>query len=207
MSLSTIFSLGMTYSTMALAILMLVLSLYGIAYHVIYRKLLKGKKKPPYGRLFWWSCLFIYVSTVLGVTLFFRAPMPCAEPVYPLFYSYFEADCEAAWRNIILNYCMFMPLGFWIPLGIKHFRSGFRITLLGFCFSLMIETSQLLLHLGMFEMDDLLGNTVGTLIGYGFFYLCSELVRRIKNCKPHLVKPSCQNAHVISLGSRARTAR
>ena len=207
MSLSTLFSLGWTYFSLAIVLLLLLFTLYGIGFHFIYRKLLKGQKKPPYGRLIWLGCLVCYVMVVLGVTLFFRAPMPCAEPVYPLFYSYFEADCEAAWRNIILNYCMFMPLGFWIPLGIKRFRSGFRITLLGFFLSLMIESTQLALHLGMFEMDDLLGNTIGALIGYGFFYLGSELVRRMKACKPHLVKASCQNARVISLGSHARTTR
>ena len=40
---------------------------------------------------------------------------------------------------------------------------------MGLCLSMMIEETQLATHRGFFEIDDLILNTIGALIGYGIF--------------------------------------
>ncbi|MBP5281885.1 MAG: VanZ family protein, partial [Lachnospiraceae bacterium] len=188
MSSRTLLSLAMTYSVLAIAAVLFLFVLYVLGYVLIYRKLMKGQKSFPYNKLLWLGCLLFYAIVVLGATILFRFPSTEPEPIYPLFYSYRDAWIAwsiISWRNIILNFCMCIPLGILLPLGIEKMRSFWKVFIAGFSFSLMIELTQLLSHRGMFEPDDLLGNTTGALIGYGFFLLGDQLIRRIKKRPTH----------------------
>ena len=48
----------------------------------------------------------------------------------------------------------------------------------GFCFSLLIEVLQLVLRKGTFEVDDLINNTAGVVIGLGVYLLGEKLFGR-----------------------------
>ena len=65
----------------------------------------------------------------------------------------------------ILNVIMFMPLGFLLPLVWKNFREITRVIIVGFFMSFAIETCQLFCH-RVTDVNDLITNTVGTIIGY-----------------------------------------
>lgn len=174
MSLRTLFDLGMSYAIFGGMIFLIFLALFLIGYYFIYKKLSKKQHTLSFPHILWWGVFLCYVFVVLGVTLFIRGETLTIEPVYPLFYSYRDAWyhwSSTSWSNIILNFCMFVPLGFLLPLGLPFFRKEWRVFLSGFAFSLFIELTQLLTRRGMFEWDDLLGNTIGTLIGYGFYLL------------------------------------
>ena len=67
---------------------------------------------------------------------------------------------EAVVTNLFGNIFAFSPFGFMIPIVL--FRAVFATSF----FSLVIETSQLIMKVGVFDVDDLLMNTVGGLIGY-----------------------------------------
>ena len=70
--------------------------------------------------------------------------------------------------NIIgyaLNVVMFFPFGFLAPLIWKNMRRYSRVLIAGFGFSLLIELSQLLCLRGT-DVDDLIMNTLGALIGF-----------------------------------------
>ena len=56
--------------------------------------------------------------------------------------------------------------GFMIPIVINKKKAFFRAVFATFFFSLLIETSQLIMKVGVFDVDDLLMNTIGGLIGY-----------------------------------------
>lgn len=43
------------------------------------------------------------------------------------------------------------------------------LVLIGFFFSVLMETLQLVTHLGWFDLDDLLNNTIGCMVGVGFY--------------------------------------
>ena len=53
-----------------------------------------------------------------------------------------------------------------IPIVINKKKAFFRAVFATSFFSLVIETSQLIMKVGVFDVDDLLMNTVGGLIGY-----------------------------------------
>ena len=131
--------------------------------------------------LLWWTLFICYMVVVLGVTLMERSGYWGWGKIMPLFYSYklawFNGNA-VEWRNIILNICMFVPLGFLLPLGLKCFQSFYLTALAGCLFTVVIEASQLYFHLGMFELDDLMNNTVGTMIGFGIYVLYGKLILR-----------------------------
>jgi glycopeptide antibiotics resistance protein len=79
--------------------------------------------------------------------------------------------------NIIGNILAFAPFGFLLPLIHKRYRSFFRIMFLSILFSLTVEVIQLYLKVGIFDVDDLLLNTVGGLLGYIIFSICHVFYR------------------------------
>lgn len=73
---------------------------------------------------------------------------------------------EAVITNLFGNIFAFSPFGFMLPVITEKKRGLFRVVFSTFLFSLVIETSQLIMKVGVFDVDDLLLNTVGGLIGY-----------------------------------------
>ena len=71
--------------------------------------------------------------------------------------------------NMVLNVLLFMPLGYLLPVSIRRFNRWWQVLSIGFLFSLLIETVQLLTRLGWFDASDLLHNTLGALIGYWIY--------------------------------------
>ena len=69
------------------------------------------------------------------------------------------------YRSSLLNVLLFVPLGFFLPLFWKKF-SAFGYTLLfGFCTSLLSELLQIFTFRAT-DINDLMTNTVGTVLGY-----------------------------------------
>ena len=73
---------------------------------------------------------------------------------------------EAVVTNLFGNIFAFSPFGFMIPIVINKKKAFFRAVFATSFFSLVIETSQLIMKVGVFDVDDLLMNTFGGLIGY-----------------------------------------
>lgn len=74
------------------------------------------------------------------------------------------------WENLITNLAgnilVFAPLGVLIPI-IRRKKTGFFYVLfLTLFISLFIETVQLITKVGVFDVDDLIMNTVGGVLGY-----------------------------------------
>jgi glycopeptide antibiotics resistance protein len=68
--------------------------------------------------------------------------------------------------NIGGNILGFVPFGFLLPLLFRFFHKKRRIIAAGLLFSFGFETAQLITGLGRFDIDDLLLNTVGALLGF-----------------------------------------
>ena len=81
--------------------------------------------------------------------------------------------------NILGNILAFAPFGFLLPLIHKRNRSFFKILMLSILFSLTVEAIQLYLKVGIFDVDDILLNTVGGLLGYIIFSVCHAFYQRI----------------------------
>ena len=89
--------------------------------------------------------------------------------------------------NLVGNVVVFMPFGFLVPVMYReqrkdvvyrghYFRSMLFVLLLGFLFSLVIEFIQLVTKVGCFDVDDLLLNTSGVLLGYIIYYISKKLI-------------------------------
>lgn len=70
--------------------------------------------------------------------------------------------------NLLGNIICFMPFGFLLPTisRKKVFKNILSVTLLTMVFSMLIETAQLVLKVGAFDVDDILLNTLGGMAGY-----------------------------------------
>lgn len=68
--------------------------------------------------------------------------------------------------NLAGNILGFVPAGFFIPILWKN-RRGFLFTVcITFQMSLLVEILQLIFRVGSFDVDDLLLNTLGGMLGY-----------------------------------------
>jgi glycopeptide antibiotics resistance protein len=85
----------------------------------------------------------------------------------------------ALW-NIAANTVCFIPFGFILPL-ISLKRTGVIMTTLwGMLFSIVIEFLQYAFNLGLFDVDDIILNTVGVLLGYIFIYIILKIRHKNK---------------------------
>lgn len=74
--------------------------------------------------------------------------------------------------NLFGNVLCFMPFGFVIPILSVRQRRLWKVTLLSFLCSLVVEVTQYVTKLGVFDVDDLLLNTIGGFLGYVLFAIC-----------------------------------
>ena len=85
----------------------------------------------------------------------------------------------AVFCNLAGNVIGFIPFGKILPVIWRKTGTFFRIMLLGFEFSLCVEIIQLVWKVGSFDVDDLILNTLGSVIGYLLFSLCNVVRRKI----------------------------
>ncbi|MFD2671151.1 VanZ family protein [Marinicrinis sediminis] len=68
--------------------------------------------------------------------------------------------------NLVGNVLGFVPLGFMLPLIFSKLNRLWVVLLASFGLSLFYESGQMVFQLGSFDVDDLMLNTLGGLIGY-----------------------------------------
>lgn len=94
------------------------------------------------------------------------------------FYFYRDiVGIRAFVTNLFGNVIAFMPFGFFMPVLRKKERQIGRMAFLTFLLSLFIETVQLLTRVGSFDVDDLILNTLGGILGYVLFYILNKIRR------------------------------
>lgn len=93
---------------------------------------------------------------------------------------------EGFMLNIIGNIFAFSPLGFFLPLLNKSYRRFHIVAFLSIFFSLIIETCQLLMKVGVFDVDDILMNSVGCMLGYLAFFILYSIYKKIYRESPEI---------------------
>ncbi len=76
--------------------------------------------------------------------------------------------------NLLGNFIPFVPFGFLLPRAYNWMRSTARTIGTGFLSIVCIELFQLVTGLGIFDVDDIILNTVGILCGYVGFRLAER---------------------------------
>lgn len=79
-----------------------------------------------------------------------------------------------AMANLLGNVAMFIPLGLFLPVLFAALRKFWRFALLAFALILALEMIQLVTGLGTLDVDDLLLNFPGALLGYLLWYLLNK---------------------------------
>ncbi|MCD7715189.1 MAG: VanZ family protein [Lachnospiraceae bacterium] len=80
---------------------------------------------------------------------------------------------RAVLMNLVGNVIGFMPFGALVPLMWRSARKAWRTTLLSFEISALVEFSQLIFKVGCFDVDDMILNALGGLLGYALFFAAS----------------------------------
>ncbi len=77
---------------------------------------------------------------------------------------------RAVFLNLAGNVIGFMPFGALLPILVRSVRRYWKVLLLSFEVSALIEVSQLIFQVGCFDVDDIILNTLGGLLGYILFW-------------------------------------
>lgn len=84
----------------------------------------------------------------------------------------------AVFINLAGNVLCFVPFGAILPVLNHKARNFFVITFLSFEFSLIVECVQLISKVGSFDVDDLMLNTIGGVLGFLVFTVCNRVRRK-----------------------------
>lgn len=80
--------------------------------------------------------------------------------------------------NLYGNILWFIPMGFGAAYLMKKRYYFLRSLLIGIAISFLIETMQFLFYTGVSDIDDLIFNTIGTIIGIGLFEISQWLYKK-----------------------------
>lgn len=131
----------------------------------------------------------LYIIGVLSLTFIVRETMilrtpdnrgVVLEPFREIAAMLHQSNHFFWFMQIFLNILLFVPLGFLLPMISKRFKNLWLTTLTGFVFSAGIETMQYITGRGLTEVDDVINNTAGALIGYIMYVGAMWLYKRIQ---------------------------
>lgn len=129
----------------------------------------------------------VYIIGVLSLTFIVRETMILRTPDNRgfLLEPFREVDAMLHQPNhffwfmqIFLNIILFVPFGFLLPMISERFRRLCFTTVTGFIFSAEIETMQYITVRGLTEVDDVINNTAGALIGYMLYVTVMWIYKR-----------------------------
>ncbi len=117
-----------------------------------------------------------YLTILYCSTVFFRKVNTENPYNYTPFWSYDEPDL---YFENIMNVIVFIPVGFLLGCILKR-NEWWKIVLLGGGISVSIELLQLYMRKGFSEIDDVMHNTLGCLVGYGMAAVIGHAVKWYK---------------------------
>ena len=88
-----------------------------------------------------------------------------------------QLGMPAVFANLFGNILIFVPYGFFIALA-GHSRGFFKTLFCSMGLSLIVEIVQLFTRVGSFDVDDILLNTIGGVLGFIIFAVCNRIRRK-----------------------------
>lgn len=161
------------------------------------------KKKDNRGKIVSRMILIIYLCTLIRLIIF-KYPIPVLQGIVDewelsnakagvstanltlfktirMYIRYY--DRLNGFDNLFGNVLAFMPLGVLIPMSFPGVNRWWMILLHSFWLSLCIELFQLVTHFGAFDVDDILLNTLGGLLGFVVFTVTGFVYRKLHGKK------------------------
>ena len=143
-----------------------------LAYFLL--KLAMDKKKEIISYRILWICYFIVMGTLLlGRPVAFRAyninPLEIIKDLH---------TGKAAWVGMFVNISFFVPIGY-----LFRKQSFAKVIVAMLPVELAIETSQYIFYLGVFDVNDIILNILGVIIGWIAFRVVRRNIRKLKQTK------------------------
>lgn len=117
-----------------------------------------------------------YFFLILCTTIFFREETFEKRYMIRPLWSY-TILYNRLIAQLIMNVIMFIPIGFFLGGVLKKKHIWYALEI-GFFLSFFIELTQLITTRGVFNVDDIIHNILGCVIGFSLFVLCYKLIRR-----------------------------
>ena len=118
--------------------------------------------------------LLIYIEVLIQTAFLSRESGSRKGIDFSLFETWWQTPVAHAY--FIENIIMLIPFGFLAPIVLKQMRKIRFCVLTGFRLSCAIEISQLITQRGYCQLDDVVTNTAGTLIGWVIWKGFSKIV-------------------------------
>lgn len=99
----------------------------------------------------------------------------------------------------VLNVVLFVPLGLLVPIIWKKMNKLSNLIATGFLFTILIEASQLLNNRRT-DIDDILLNVLGAVVGFGLFRLFDEITKSKFSVKNPVITELMISVVVVFLG-------
>ncbi|WP_339294289.1 VanZ family protein [Paenibacillus sp. FSL W7-1279] len=160
--------------------------LIGLYYYLYYRKQQsEGKPRIHMKKLFLGALFIGYVVFVLELTMLGRGHSHFLQMNLHPFSDYIEAWNKYSLRDLqngIFNIIMFIPMGILLPFISRKFKAFKWLLLVVVGSTLFIETYQTLSGAGLFELADIMNNTLGGIFGYQLYRLAASIInnKRVK---------------------------
>ena len=120
---------------------------------------------------------------LFSATVFFRGSVLCkGGNLMPFwsYFTYFRGEDDSLLNENIMNIVVFVPVGLLAGLASRN-MNWIKVLVFGLCISITIEVSQFAFEKGFAELDDVMHNTLGCLLGYSIYryfgksgYLCGQ---------------------------------
>lgn len=125
------------------------------------------------------TCFCVSLAIIFGITLLSRESGAGKRLDLELFSTFGINSRNNAY--VAENILLFLPYGFICPWNFKKLRNFFLCAGTGLLTSLGVETLQLISRRGIFQIDDILTNLLGSVAGWTLFTagrLAGQAVRR-----------------------------
>ena len=172
-NLLRIFNTGVPAEVLHMSAIMAVLAIIlGLLLKVINQK----------GRYVLWVLLVEYLFVVACVTVICRSTPTFVYAKLELmpFWTYqaiLNHTPQVTVRDIIRNLMLFLLLGFLVKLLFPKLHLGKMLLIAVACY-ICIETSQYLFEKGIAQIDDVMHNAIGSMIGWGVAKVALGLMKR-----------------------------
>ncbi|WP_100407673.1 VanZ family protein [Bacillus solitudinis] len=160
--------------------------------YVIY-DLIRNRKigRTLLGKFVFYSFLY-YLINVIKLTLF-PIPLdflkiPVSVQLIPFYFIIDWVNSGYIGRAYIENFILLLPLGLYLPLLFARYKNIKLTVLVAFWVTFSIEFMQLILGFTiglhrMFNIDDIILNTMGAIVGYAIYKLISVFIKINNNIK------------------------
>lgn len=131
------------------------------------RGIVRKSQVMPFRRRFVLFLCVMYITVLGNLTFFSREPGSRIGMTIEIFRTWGTTALEHAF--FIENIILFIPFGILFPHAFPPLRKPGACVLEGFLLSLFLEMMQFVTGRGYCQLDDILTNTLGALIGWGCY--------------------------------------